>query len=162
MAQRSVRYSIFPDFDSSTALATSVVTVPTFGLGILPEGPRIRPSWPTIDIMSGVAIVMSKSSKPSRMRLARSSPPTWSAPASSASRAESPWAKTAIVTSLPIPLGRAMVPRSCSSAWRTLRPVRTCTSTVSSNLALAIWDTSDSACAGSYSRSRSTFPRWSE
>ena len=37
---RSVRYSTLPAFDSSTALRTSVVTVPTFGLGILPDGPE--------------------------------------------------------------------------------------------------------------------------
>ena len=83
---RSVRYSTLPALDSSTALATSIVTVPTFGLGILPCGPRMRPRRPTTDIMSGVAIATSKSSKPSSMRLARSSAPTTSAPASSASR----------------------------------------------------------------------------
>ena len=83
---RSVRYSTLPDLDSSTALATSIVTVPTFGLGILPDGPSMRPRRPTTDIMSGVAIATSKSSKPSSIRLARSSPPTTSAPASSASR----------------------------------------------------------------------------
>ena len=45
---RSVRYSTLPALDSSTALATSIVTVPTFGFGILPAGPRIRPE-PTDD-----------------------------------------------------------------------------------------------------------------
>ena len=79
---RSVRYSTLPDFDSSTALRTSVVTVPTFGFGIFPDGPRIRPRRPTIGIMSGVAIATSKSVKPSSTRLARSSAPTKSAPAS--------------------------------------------------------------------------------
>ena len=98
--------------------------------------------------MSGVAIATSKSSKPSSMRLARSSAPTTSAPASSASRALSPWAKTAIFTSLPSPLGSAIVPRSCSSAWRTFRPVRTCTSTDSSNFALVRLRTSAIASRG--------------
>ena len=69
MTVRSVRYSILPDFDSCTALATSIVTVPTFGLGILPAGPRIRPRRPTTAIRSGVAIATSNSSKPSWMRL---------------------------------------------------------------------------------------------
>ena len=59
-----MRYSILPAFDSDTALATSIVTVPTFGLGILPCGPRMRPSLPTTGIMSGVAIATSKSVKP--------------------------------------------------------------------------------------------------
>ncbi len=133
IAVRSVRYSTLPALDSSTALATSIVTVPTFGFGILPWGPRMRPRRPTTGIMSGVAMAMSKSVKPSSwMRAARSSAPTKSAPASSASRALSPLAKTAIVTVLPRPCGSAIVPRSCSSAWRTFSPVRTCTSTDSS------------------------------
>src|SRR2546421_3339966 len=156
IALRSVRYSILPDLDSSTALAMSIVTVPTFGLGIFPDGPRIRPSRPTTGIRSGVAIATSKSSKPSWIRCARSSAPTTSAPASSASRALSPCAKTAILTSLPSPLGRATVPRSCSSAWRTFSPVRTCTSTDSSNLACVSSLISLTASAGEYSRSRST------
>ena len=104
IAVRSVRYSTLPALDSSTALATSIVTVPTFGFGILPCGPRMRPRRPTTGIMSGVAIATSKSVKPSSIRLARSSAPTTSAPASSASRALSPLAKTAILTSLPRPL----------------------------------------------------------
>ena len=80
---RSVRYSTLPALDSCTALATSIVTVPTFGFGILPDGPRMRPRRPTTGIRSGVAIATSKSSKPSSTRLARSSAPTTSAPASS-------------------------------------------------------------------------------
>src|SRR5215210_2104318 len=156
IAVRSVRYSTLPAFDSSTALATSIVTVPTLGFGILPWGPRMRPSRPTTGIMSGVAIAMSKSVKPSSCtRVARSSAPTKSAPASSASRALSPLAKTAIVTSLPSPCGSAIVPRSCSSAWRTLSPVRTCTSTVSSNFARLLSLIRRTASCGEYSRSRS-------
>ena len=143
-----MRYSTLPDFDSETAFSTSSVTVPTFGLGILPWGPRMRPSLPTVGIMSGVAIATSKSVQPSSTRFARSSAPTKSAPAASASRAFSPWAKTAIVTSLPSPWGSARVPRSCSSAWRTLTPSRMCSSTVSSNPALAVSLISATASAG--------------
>ena len=77
IAVRSVRYSTLPALDSSTAFLTSIVTVPTFGFGILPCGPRMRPRRPTTGIMSGVAIATSKSVKPSSwMRLARSSAPT--------------------------------------------------------------------------------------
>src|SRR5215210_3890538 len=160
IAVRSVRYSTLPAFDSSTALRTSIVTVPTFGFGILPCGPRMRPSRPTTGIMSGVAIATSKSVKPSFWtRSARSSAPTKSAPASSASRALSPRAKTAILTSLPRPCGRAIVPRSCSSAWRTFRPVRTCSSTDSSNLREPSSLSSENPSAGVYSRSRSIFDR---
>ena len=98
--------------------------------------------------MSGVAIATSKSVKPSCTRWARSSAPTKSAPASSASLALSPFAKTAIVTFLPSPWGRASVPRSCSSAWRTLSPVRTWTSTDWSNFVLPVSFSSLTASAG--------------
>ena len=46
------------------APATSGVTVPTFGLGIRPRGPRICPRPPTTRMASGAAITMSKSSLP--------------------------------------------------------------------------------------------------
>ena len=65
MPVRSVRYSILPDLTSSTALPMSNVIVPALGLGILPCGPRMRPSRPTVPIMSGVAMATSKSVQPS-------------------------------------------------------------------------------------------------
>ena len=68
-APRSVRYSSLPAFASRTALATSNVTVPVFGFGIRPRGPRMRPSLPTLPIWSGVAIATSKSVKPSSIAL---------------------------------------------------------------------------------------------
>ena len=37
----STRYSILPPLASLTAVPTSKVTVPTFGFGIRPRGPRI-------------------------------------------------------------------------------------------------------------------------
>ena len=58
---RSVRYSTRPAFDSLDGLGTSIVTVPTFGFGILPCGPSMRPRRPTTGIMSGVAMATSKS-----------------------------------------------------------------------------------------------------
>src|SRR5208282_4477371 len=57
----SVRNSTLPALTSCTALATSKVTVPVFGLGIRPLGPRILPRRPTDFITSGVAISASKS-----------------------------------------------------------------------------------------------------
>ena len=110
----------------------------------------MRPSLPTTGIMSGVAIATSKSVKPPSTRSARSSAPTRSAPASSASRALSPLANTATVISLPSPCGSEIVPRSCWSAWRTFSPVRMCTSTVSSNLAGPNPFRSLTASAGEY------------
>ena len=82
-----------------------------------------------------------------------------SAPASSASRALSPSAKTATRTSLPVPFGSMSVPRSCSSAWRTFRPSRKCTSTVSSNFAPGASFSIRTASTGVYTRSRSMAPR---
>ena len=55
--------------------------VPDLGFGIRPRRPRMRPSLPTMPIMSGVARATSNSSQPASMRLTRSSPPTSSAPA---------------------------------------------------------------------------------
>jgi len=116
MPERSVRYSTLPPLASLTALPTSNVTVPDLGLGMRPRGPRIRPSLPTVPIMSGVAMAMSKSNTPSCTCLARSSVPTMSAPASSASRALSPSANTATRISLPVPCGSTVVPRTIWSA----------------------------------------------
>ena len=150
-----MRYSVFPPFTSTTALPTSNVTVPLLGFGILPEGPRMRPSLPTVPIMSGVAMATSKSVKPSWTRWARSAPPTKSAPAASASRALSPSANTATVTSRPVPWGRLMVPRSCWSACRTLTPRRKCTSMVGSKRVSSCARSSRTASSGWYSRSAS-------
>ena len=84
----------------------SNVTVPVFGFGISPRGPRTRPSLPTTPIWSGVAIATSKSRNPSSIFVARSAEPTTSAPASSASRAFSPSANTATRMSFPMPCGK--------------------------------------------------------
>src|ERR1035438_2506047 len=76
----STRNSTLPALISLTAFATSWVTVPVFGLGISPRGPRILPSLPTERIMSGVAITASKSVQPSDwILLTMLSPPTKSA-----------------------------------------------------------------------------------
>src|SRR6267154_5312121 len=73
----SVRNSTLPAFTSCTALATSKVTVPVFGLGIRPLGPRIFPKRPTDFITSGVAIRASKSVQFSLVIFSTmSSPPT--------------------------------------------------------------------------------------
>ena len=101
MPALSTRYSTLPAFSSCTALPTSKVTVPSFGLGIRPRGPSTLPRRPTTPIMSGVAIALSNSSQPSSwIFLTRSSAPTTSAPASCASLSLSPLAKTATRTDL--------------------------------------------------------------
>src|SRR6185312_10366806 len=77
----STRKVILPPLISLIALVTSMVTVPVFGLGMRPRGPRIRAIRPILAIWSGVAIAASKSSQPPWMRATSSSVPTSSAPA---------------------------------------------------------------------------------
>lgn len=57
----STRKSILPPLSSRTVSATDSgpTTVPTFGLGMSPRGPRTRPSLPTLPIMSRVATTLS-------------------------------------------------------------------------------------------------------
>jgi hypothetical protein len=83
--------------------------------------------------MSGVAITVSKSMKPSSIRLRRSASPTTSAPASWASRCFSPLANTATRTVLPMPLGSTTAPRTIWSACFGSTPRLMATSTVWSN-----------------------------
>jgi hypothetical protein len=103
LACLSTRKLIFPPLMSWIALVTSGVTVPVFGFGIRPRGPRMRAIRPTLAIWSGVAIAASKSSQPPWMRSIRSSAPTTSAPAASASAALSPVANTMTRAVLPVP-----------------------------------------------------------
>ena len=130
----STRYSTLPAFVSLTAVATSNVTVPVFGFGIRPRGPSTLPSWPTRRIMSGVAMTASKSSQPPLILSTMSSPPTKSAPASSASLIFSPCAMTSTRFDLPSPCGSTTVPRTSWSALRGSTPSHIVSSTVSSNL----------------------------
>src|SRR5579862_3843163 len=156
MPALSTRYSILPALSSLTALPTSNVTVPSFGFGMRPRGPRIFPIRPTSPIRSGVATALSKSSHPSWIFLTRSSPPMKSAPASLASRSLSPFAKTATRTDRPVPCGSTTVPRTFWSACRGSTPSRTASSSVSSNLAVASLAASPTASSRAYRVSRFT------
>ena len=75
----------------------------------------------------------------------RSSAPTMSAPAASASSAFAPRANTATRTVLPVPFGRVTVPRTIWSAWRGSIPRIIAISTDSSNFAVAFDFTSATA-----------------
>src|SRR6476469_8941762 len=55
MPSFSTRNSTEPPLAPSTAALTSIVTVPTFGFGIIPRGPSTLPSRPTSGIRSGRA-----------------------------------------------------------------------------------------------------------
>src|SRR6266540_890380 len=138
----STRNSTLPAFCSFTARAMSIDTVPTFGFGISPRGPSTLPRRPTTPIMSGVASTLSKSMNPPWIFSARSSAPTMSAPAASASFALSPFAKTAIFTALPIPCGSTTAPRTTWSACFGSTPRLMAASTVSSNFFVAVSFTS--------------------
>src|SRR5271166_618552 len=129
----STRNSTLPALVSFTALVTSAVTVPVFGLGIRPRGPSTLPSLPAERIMSGVAITASKSVQPSMIFWTISSPPTNSAPASVASRCLSPPASTRTRTLLPKPFGRTTVPRTTWSECFGSTPRLIASSTVSLN-----------------------------
>jgi hypothetical protein len=98
----------------------------------------------------------SKSRKPSWMRAIRSSAPTTSAPAASASAALSPEAKTITFAVLPVPCGRLTVPRTIWSALRGSTPSRIATSTVASYLVVEVSLASRAASSGAYSRVLST------
>ena len=129
---RSDRYSMRPALISLTALATSMVTVPAWGLGIRPRGPSTfpwRPSWP---IMSGVAMIESTCSIRSSMSSSSSGPPATSAPASFASVTLPALAMTATRTSLPMPCGSEIAPRTIWSALRGSMPRLNTSSTVGS------------------------------
>src|SRR5215831_9810235 len=108
----STRNSTEPPLAPLTALVTSMVTVPTFGFGIMPRGPNTLPSRPTSGMRSGVAMQRSKSMLPPCTFSTRSSAPTTSAPAALASSALAPRANTATRTLRPEPFGRLTMPRT--------------------------------------------------
>src|ERR1700681_1773752 len=146
----SVRYRTWPALAFFTASATFGVTVPTFGFGINPRGPRIWPSWPTMRMASGLAITTSKSIWPALTFSARSSKPTMSAPAALAASAFLPWVNTATRTVLPVPCGITVEPRTCWSDLVASTPKFTDTSTDSLNFAVANSLTSLSASSIGY------------
>src|SRR5262247_2519311 len=149
----STRNSTLPALISLTAFAMSAVTVPVFGFGIRPRGPRTFPSLPTARIMSGVATTASKSMKPPWILSTRSSPPTTSAPAACASFCFSPPAIASTRLLLPRPCGRTTVPRTIWSACFGSTPSRSDMSTVSSNFAYFTFWTSGIASSIEYVRS---------
>ena len=150
MPARSTRNSTFPALISRTTRPISSATVPERGFGIKPRGPRILPSLPTTPIISGVAAARSKSNHPSVIFCANSSAPTYSAPASSASRSFSPLANTSTRGTFPTPCGNTTLPRTIWSACLGFTPRRTAISTLSSNLAKASSCTSCKASWSSY------------
>ena len=98
-------------FSGPTAIAftevlISFVTVPNFGLGIKPFGPKILPSFPIFDIVAGVAISLSKFIFPFVISLTKLSNPAISAPESFASLILFSSQRTATFTFFPFPFGK--------------------------------------------------------
>ena len=128
-----------------------MVTVPNFGFGIRPFGPRTRATRPANPIMSGVAMQRSKSILPAKIESIRFSAPTTSAPAAFASSAFRPEPKRQ--------RGRFYRFRSAASKRREPSgrhisgsiPRLIAKSTVSSNLAFAFSLTSLTASFKEYS-----------
>ena len=118
-----------------TPAATSSVTVPVFGFGIRPRGPRTRAILRTSFMASVVAIATSKSIQPPLIFSMSSSTPASMAPAAFASSACVPAAKTMTRTFLPVPFGSVTVPRIDWSDLLRSTPRCIATSTVSSNFA---------------------------
>ena len=109
-----------------------------------------------LSIATGMAMGLQLDKKPSKVytilgdgELAEGS--NWEAAAAAA-----PLAMAQTRTVLPVPLGRTTAPRTCWSAWRPSTPRRTCSSTVSSNLAEAVLQASSRASFISYSLEKST------
>ena len=56
--------SILPALISVTAFAMSIVTVPVFGFGIKPLGPKTLPNGPSLPITLGIVTITSTSTQP--------------------------------------------------------------------------------------------------
>jgi len=111
--------------------------VPERGLGINPRRPRIRPSRPTRPIISGVAMETSKSRNSFFNPSHSSSPPTMSAPASSAIRTARP-GQTPARERLCQAVGQYREPPDLLVGMSRVNAMRICNSTVSSKLACAL------------------------
>ncbi|ARU90930.1 hypothetical protein SCLARK_00128 [Spiroplasma clarkii] len=134
----SVLYSTLPDLISSTAFLTLTVTVPVFGLGIKPFGPSTLPIFPSSAIISGVATITSYSNQFSfEIFWINSSPPTKSAPASSASLTLV-FVKTKTFWVFPVPPGNTSAPLICWSACLGSTFRLNATSTVASNFVIEV------------------------
>ena len=95
----------WPCLISLTAFSMFSVTVPDFGFGMSPLGPKIFASLLTSFIIDGVVIATSKSIGSLEYFSIKSSEPTKSAPADFASATLSASTKTATLTSLPKEFG---------------------------------------------------------
>jgi hypothetical protein len=121
-----------------TAVSTSGVTVPVFGFGMRPRGPSNLTEL--TDDAHGVGrgddhVEIHHAALDLLRELFHAD--EVSAPAALALSAASPWVNTATRTSLPVPCGRVVAPRTAWSDLRASTPSLTATSTVSLNFAVA-------------------------
>ena len=105
MPALSTRNCTWPALAFFTAVATSGVTVPTFGLGIRPRGPGSGPGTHHAHGIGSCNHHIKRHVASLDLSRPRSSMPTTSAPAALASSALAPWANTATRVGFPVPLG---------------------------------------------------------
>ena len=91
-----------------TVFVKSSETVPNFGLGIKPFGPKIFPNLPTFGIIEGVQINLLNLISPEEIFFIKSSDPKISAPLFLASDSLFSSQRTAIFTFLPFPFGNSI------------------------------------------------------
>jgi len=104
--------STIPCFDYLTVSSKSsaFTKVPDFTFGIRPLGPNTLASDLSPPMCSGVAIILSKLTVPSATSLSNLSSPIISTPSLFSCSWNSLSAKTATLTSLPVPAGSTHVP----------------------------------------------------
>ena len=153
LAVLSILNSTRPALTSAMVRGMSSETVPDFGLGMRPRGPRTRATLRTSFIAGVVETATSKSIQPPRTLSMRSLRPAASAPAARAAWGFS--VKTITRIFLPEPLGRETVPRTIWSDCLGSTPRQAEISTVSSNLAEGIFLRISAAAATAWSWARS-------
>jgi hypothetical protein len=138
LACLSTRNSILPPLMSVTALATSMVTVPVFGFGMRPRGPRTLPSSTDlahqvrggddgVEVEPAAGDLLDQLVGTDLVRAGRAS----GFSLLTGGEDQDPGRLAGAV-------GRLTVPRTIWSALRGSTPSRKATSTVSSNLAVAV------------------------
>src|SRR5829696_2576362 len=129
-------------FSRRLASSKETLPMPTWMTPVLSTRYSTLPAFVSRTALATSKMTASKSSQPPLILVTISSPPTMSAPASSASLTFSPCAMTSTRTVLPTPCGSTTVPRTSWSALRGSTPSHMVSSTVSSNLRAVTAETS--------------------
>jgi len=152
----SFLYSNLPALSSFRMLIKSSPTVPDFGFGMSPFGPKTFAIFPIFFIIAGVAIAMSKLIAPRDTSSTKSSPPARVAPASRSAFSSPESVKAATRTDLPLPWGRVIVPRTSWSLYFGSIPKWKWISTDGSNLTVFVRSRRSTASSSVYNFLSST------